>query len=468
MRGIELMNTKPHSMLFIRIGMDNIDSYWGGCTTHFGYIVIKKIISLKGSIVDYPKLIRLNPDIPWKTRGNGSVCIDALIPRRYLNPFLQWLNDKMIEYLDITRGFSIKIQPAVVVMNGDLLDRQDYEMLEGLYKKSLTKIVRIKEAEDVLKALDEKILAVYTPSGKRGLIGALSSMGNMLVNDYTYELLIYRDINIRGRERFKAPKTEIIRLLIEDEHTFAHVDMEKEKILISPGGPDPVIAGIRGNKLSKIMKLFRRIRNYLDYDGWVIYVTNQGTHENLQMAKSGDTNYYRQTFIGLKMNRKVRTYGGHLFVYGYSNSNQVMVNFYYESGRMRSLIDSIPIRNISIWVGGGIKPNKLSDTPNIVVNPQLVIIENNVANIWVKAKPICPHCKIALTSAGTEHGYKCKKCNYNIPKLDLMINKTISLPHIIMPPYRSILHISKPLKRMGREKKVRFLGIKNPNFIQLG
>jgi len=25
--------------------------------------------------MDYPYLVRLNPNIPWKTRGNGAVCI---------------------------------------------------------------------------------------------------------------------------------------------------------------------------------------------------------------------------------------------------------------------------------------------------------------------------------------------------------------------------------------------------------
>ena len=28
-----------------------------------------------GDFVDYPLLIRLNPNIPWKTRGNAAVCL---------------------------------------------------------------------------------------------------------------------------------------------------------------------------------------------------------------------------------------------------------------------------------------------------------------------------------------------------------------------------------------------------------
>ncbi len=30
---------------------------------------------MKYEIIGYPRLIRLNPNIPWKTRGNGALCL---------------------------------------------------------------------------------------------------------------------------------------------------------------------------------------------------------------------------------------------------------------------------------------------------------------------------------------------------------------------------------------------------------
>ena len=37
--------------------------------------MIEEIINKGGQIIDLPNLIRLNPDVPFKTRGNGAVAI---------------------------------------------------------------------------------------------------------------------------------------------------------------------------------------------------------------------------------------------------------------------------------------------------------------------------------------------------------------------------------------------------------
>ena len=37
--------------------------------------MIKKLINKKYDIIGYPKLVRLNPNVPWKTRGNGAICL---------------------------------------------------------------------------------------------------------------------------------------------------------------------------------------------------------------------------------------------------------------------------------------------------------------------------------------------------------------------------------------------------------
>ena len=46
-----------------------------GCTTYLATYLIEEIINKGGQIIDLPNLIRLNPDVPFKTRGNGAVAI---------------------------------------------------------------------------------------------------------------------------------------------------------------------------------------------------------------------------------------------------------------------------------------------------------------------------------------------------------------------------------------------------------
>jgi len=55
------------------VGVDSVDSLYGGCTTHFTVFLIKKLLLQGYELMDLPHLVRLNQFIPWKTRGNASV-----------------------------------------------------------------------------------------------------------------------------------------------------------------------------------------------------------------------------------------------------------------------------------------------------------------------------------------------------------------------------------------------------------
>ena len=54
------------------IGIDDTDSTKGMCTT---YIAARIASRLSFTEVKELRLIRLNPSVPWKTRGNGAIAI---------------------------------------------------------------------------------------------------------------------------------------------------------------------------------------------------------------------------------------------------------------------------------------------------------------------------------------------------------------------------------------------------------
>jgi len=67
-------------MTLLHIAFDDTDSRAGRCTTHLAFRVAAELEKTMGAeFVDFPLLIRLNPNIPWKTRGNGAVCLRARI-----------------------------------------------------------------------------------------------------------------------------------------------------------------------------------------------------------------------------------------------------------------------------------------------------------------------------------------------------------------------------------------------------
>src|SRR3990172_7712735 len=55
------------------LGVDDTDSLRGMCTT---FLATELVRALSGwDLVGYPRLVRLNPNVPWKTRGNGAICL---------------------------------------------------------------------------------------------------------------------------------------------------------------------------------------------------------------------------------------------------------------------------------------------------------------------------------------------------------------------------------------------------------
>src|SRR3990170_6298577 len=54
------------------LGVDDTDSVSGMCTT---YLATELVRRLPFDLLGYPRLVRLNPNVPWKTRGNGAICL---------------------------------------------------------------------------------------------------------------------------------------------------------------------------------------------------------------------------------------------------------------------------------------------------------------------------------------------------------------------------------------------------------
>ena len=66
------------TMKTMHIGLDDTDSTRKGCTTYVTALLVEKLLALGAKFIDYPNLIRLNPNVPWKTRGNGALCLRIL------------------------------------------------------------------------------------------------------------------------------------------------------------------------------------------------------------------------------------------------------------------------------------------------------------------------------------------------------------------------------------------------------
>jgi len=132
---------------------------------------------------------------------------------------------------------------------------------------------------------------------------------------------------------------------------------------------------------------------------------------------------------------------------------------YEPSGRLRDVMDVLE-EGDKVVLGGVFKPSRYH--ANLLFNTQVISFCSIPIYRESYVKPICPSCGSKMESLGKSSGYECEKCKYHIRgSLMLKIYRSVWIPHLSLPPYRSIRHLSKPLKRYGREHKYRVKGFKN-------
>ena len=115
----------------------------------------------------------------------------------------------------------------------------------------------------------------------------------------------------------------------------------------------------------------------------------------------------------------------------------------------------------TVQIGGALKEFKGGGGVEYAVNVQLIHIPQPSRYNMEHVKPICPKCKGRMGKLGRS-GFICKKCKYHIFfSVDVVVGRNYWVSQIILPPYRSIRHLTKPLKRFGREHRQRLKGITN-------
>jgi len=88
------------SRKLVQIGMDDIDSPDGRCTTHFASIMAERLREWNVEWVDYPNLIRLNPSIPYRTRGNGAVALRFIVEQNALDSIIPIVEGLVQDYVE--------------------------------------------------------------------------------------------------------------------------------------------------------------------------------------------------------------------------------------------------------------------------------------------------------------------------------------------------------------------------------
>ena len=174
--------------------------------------------------------------MPWKTRGNGALCLRFTYDAEFEDEIKETAIDLWEEHSAVKEKGT---DPGIVFYQNSEIPAE----LKAFSKKTETSIVTLKEAMALIKKLGAEALGF---NSCRGIIGALAAIGETLDGDHTYELIAYRTPENLGTKR-RVDEASIFEMDKQTQpYTFNNVDTEKGRVIITPRGPDPILFGIRG------------------------------------------------------------------------------------------------------------------------------------------------------------------------------------------------------------------------------
>jgi tRNA(Ile2)-agmatinylcytidine synthase len=417
----------------LHIGFDDTDSRKGMCTTFLAFKIVEYLRKERVTFLDYPYLIRFNPNIPWKTRGNGAVAlkIETREPRL--------IKQNIVKFIKKYSALRDGANPGLVFYEHKDLP----ENFSKFGKNAMYRLVRRNEAK---KFVHENGIETYHLVNGQGLIGAIGALGYEF-QDYTFELISYRDKANHGKTRdiFKDSVAKMQKLTYPK--TFNSFDELKKKILIAPHSPDPVFFGIRGEDPDTVIKSVSMIRSKEKFCGYMVFRSNQGTSDHLQNEldinnlKPFSSGY----LIGMVVGRHQTDLGGHVFFAITKNGNMAKCAVYKPTGLTK--ITSSLIQGDYIRVGGGVR--KSSKNHERVLNVEFLEVLDLQKDI-VLVNPYCFECKKRMKSKGKNQGYKCPNCGKtNFNKVEKEIQRTINKQFYLSIP-SAHRHLTRPLQRMGK------------------
>jgi len=427
----------------MHIGLDDTDSKRGGCTTYLAAVLVEKLEGFGVQFTDYPSLVRLNPNVPWKTRGNGALCL------RF--KFESALEDEIKQAaLDLWEQHAAKDEkgtdPGIVIFKSSEIPLE----LTAFSKKTQTRIVTLKEALALIKKLGAEATGFNTC---RGIIGALAAIGETHVGDHTYELIAYRTPENLGTKR-RVDEESIFEMDKKTApHTFNNVDEESGRVIITPRGPDPILFGIRGETPAAVKKAFGIVKPLEPVERWMIFQSNQGTDAHLSRVDSlGKFEPCTSVIAKGVVSQNPRVVPLRHVIFSIRDETaEVDCAAYEPTGSLRKIAHQLQIGD-ALEVYGAV--HKATATKPLTINLEKIRIQT-LAQKTALENPMCPNCGKHLKSMGKNQGFRCEKCGSKFSELkkqEIQVPRTLKA-RLYFTATRSQRHLTKPLRRYGQEKQ---------------
>ncbi|MCK9298230.1 MAG: tRNA(Ile)(2)-agmatinylcytidine synthase [Methanoculleus sp.] len=400
------------------IGIDDTDSPGGMCTTYIGAVLVRRLVQAGLRIVD-ARLVRLNPNVIHKTRGNAAISIEADGDPETAFALATACVEELAQFDDK------KTNPGVAV--SEIHPPLDF------YYAALRDYCTVDEAVGVLEAVGARYRGY---KNRRGLIGATAAISSVFPNQ-TYELLAYRKREMWGTPR----QVDTASLFRAEEVTYPHtwdtVDRENGVVVGVPHTPDPVLFGIRGESPAWV----KEARSYVRSEEPAceqVYTTNQGTDAHLVPGSVATLREGRSYLVrGTVAQAAATGPGGHVS-FLLKDCGVDLRCMAYEPTKgfraiVRALVPGDVVATAGSYKGGSLNLEKLGVA--------------RLADVVRIRPPVCPACAKRMTSAGTGKGYKCRVCGARSREPEVKVLERRIQPGWYEVPPTARRHLARPLVR---------------------
>ncbi|AZH24266.1 tRNA(Ile)(2)-agmatinylcytidine synthase [Haloplanus aerogenes] len=407
------------------VGLDDTDSRERGmCTTYVAARVAEAIEAAGGS-VDRRLLIRLNPAIEFKTRGNAALCLETdLDPARAFDLAVDAIDD-LAEVADP------RTDPGVVVADATA------ETVPDAVADFSRRALRERLAEDETVALLDRLS--YRHGGGRGRIGALAAVGaGRAVDDWTYEHIAYRELARCGTPREVDRASVFAAADAGYPDVWDTVDREAGELVCVPAAPGPILYGIRGDDPETVREVAADIESE-PVARAVTYRTNQGTDAHLRDGTVGTVREDRAYRVdGVVDDAPETRAGGHVHLTLRDGDATLACVAFEPTKRFRDRVRHLrPGDRVTVCgevSEGTLKLEKFALRERVTTE---------------RVVPTCPECERSMESAGRNQGYRCRDCGTTAPgRVERPLDRTLDPGWYEVPP-RARRHIAKPLVRGG-------------------
>ena len=398
--------------------------------------MVSRLLGRGCTFTTYPRLVRLNPNVPFKTRGNAAVCLQFETDDP--EGALAVAEDAMREMSDTENGANSGLV---------FVDRPSTFDFRELYLSAVSGLV---SHRGTLSRLSERGVRHATLGNGMGVVGAAASLGfSAEEDDHTFELIAYRTEASCGRQR-RVEADSVTRMeRATFPRTFNSFDHRTGRVLLTPHGPDPVFLGIRADDPGVAVSAFGMLRFEEELAGHVVYLSNQCTDAHLRRRLGRPLKAYSSGWLEGTVEGLEKAEGGHLYLDLDAAGSAVRAAVYRPSADLRRAAELLE-RGDLVRVFGGVRRATSRHPPILNVEKVEVLA---LSPLLRRANPLCPGCGRVAKSEGRGKGFQCRRCGarFGEDAVRTVERARALVPGVYLPPPGAQRHLTKPLVRYGRE-----------------